>query len=36
VRLSIVSPYVRRSRPRRDEEPRLDIPAVEALLNGAK
>jgi hypothetical protein len=36
VRLSIVSPYLRRSRPRRDEEPRLDIPAVEALLSAEK
>ncbi len=32
VRLSVVSPFLRRSRPRRDDEPRLDIGALEALL----
>jgi hypothetical protein len=32
VRLSILSPTLRRSRPRRDEEPRLDALEVAALL----
>jgi hypothetical protein len=32
IRLSVVSPNQRRSRPRRDDEPRLDIAAVTALL----
>lgn len=33
VRLSVVSPFLRRSRPRKDEEPRLDVAGVEALLD---
>jgi hypothetical protein len=32
VRLSVLSPNQRRSRPRRDDEPRLDIAAVQTLL----
>ena len=34
VRLSIVSPVQRRSRPRRDDEPRLDAVELAALLEG--
>ena len=32
VRLSIVAPQLRRNRPRRDDDRRLDTAAVEALL----
>jgi hypothetical protein len=35
VRLSIVAPVQRRNRPRRDDEPRLDIDELAALLEGA-
>ena len=33
IRLSILSPYQRRSRPRHDDEPRLDVGEVAALLD---
>lgn len=35
VRIVIVTPQQRRNRPRRDDEPRLEAAAVEALLSGA-
>ncbi len=36
IRLSVVSPFLRRNRPRKDDEPRLDIEAVEALLEASE